>query len=90
MAGGIRISFSGTKPIKRKGAKLQRKAQAVIGSTVNGKLRLVGLRQREEGDEILVRNLCEERIKRSSLGLGKNVNRHTTSVWTETLVLIYG
>jgi len=75
---------------KTQGAELQRKAQAVIGSAVNGKLRVVCLRQREEGNEVIVGDLFGECIEFGALGLGKTMNRQTPSGWRETLVFIYG
>ena len=34
--------------------------------------------------------ICGECIELRALCFGKNMNRHTTSVWTKTLVLLHG
>jgi hypothetical protein len=75
---------------KTQGTELYRKAQTVIRGAKKGQLLPVCLRQRKEGNEVIVGDLFGEGIKPRALGLGKNLNRHTTSVWTETLVFIYG
>src|SRR5438093_1591214 len=75
---------------KAQDAELHHEAQTVMGGARKGKLLSVGLRQRKEGNEVIVGDLCGECIELGALGLGKNLNRHSTSVWRETLVLLHG
>ena len=60
----------------------------MIPTILNGKLRLVCLRQRKEGNEVIVGDLFGECIELGALGLGKDMNLHTPSVWRETLDLL--